>query len=469
VKHRPAPWRLLALFLACLAFAPGEPAAAAQDAPAWSAGVASVKITPEKPVILAGYASRVKPHESVDSDLYAKALALKDAQGNRAVLVTMDLCILPRDVAEPVRKQIAEKAGLEPAAVLLSVSHSHSAPAVSLGAKAGAAGPDTRPVNPTSPANIEYTRQLQEKLAAVADQALSRLAPAKLSWGVGVADIAMNRRQFTDKGVILGVNPRGLVDRSVPVLRIDGADGKLRAVLFGYACHCTTVPSSHLGISGDYAGYARAFVQEKYPGAEALFMAGCGGDANPYPRQLPAHAPRHGQTLGEEVCRVLETKLAPISGTLKCALVTASLPLQVPDRASLQKTASTGSGVFKDAAQRMLSTLDAGGRLPESYPAPVAAWQFGGDLTLIALPEEVVVDYVQRLEEAVGPLRLWVAAYCHEVAGYIPSRRVLKEGGYETRGLYIDVGWFSPEVEDVLTAAARDAAKAAGREIPQSK
>ena len=55
------------------------------------------------------------------------------------------------------------------------------------------------------------------------------------------------------------------------------------------------------------------------------------------------------------------------------------------------------------------------------------------------------------------------------MAGYIPSRRVLKEGGYETRGLYIDVGWFAPEVEEALTAAAREAAKAVGRETPQTK
>ena len=86
---------------------------------------------------------------------------------------------------------------------------------------------------------------------------------------------------------------------------------------------------------------------------------------------------------------------------------------------------------------------DAGATLPATYRAPVAAWQFGNDLTLVALPDEVVVDYVFRLEEALGPLRLWVAAYCHEVAGYIPSKRVLREGGYETRGLYFGTGWFA--------------------------
>ena len=424
-----------------------------------------MKITPEKPVVLAGYAARTKPHESVDLDLYAKALAFRDRGGNRAVLVTMDLCILPRDVAEPVRARIAERAKLDPAAVVLSVSHSHSAPAVSLAA-APAAGPGTRPVNPSpaSPANVEYTRKVQDQLADVAERALADLKPATLAWGTGVAHFVMNRRQPTDRGVILGVNPRGLADRSVPVLRVNDADGKVRAVLFGFACHCTTVPSSHLGVSGDYAGYAQAAVRQRYPGAEALFMAGCAGDANPYPRQGPKDAAAHGEALAAEVARVLEAKLQPIGGPLRCATVSAQLPLQTPDRPALEQIVRSGAGVQKESARQMLATLDAGGRLPAAYATPVGAWQFGKDLTLVTLPNEVVVDYVPRIEQAVGPLRLWVAAYCQEVAGYIPSRRVLAEGGYETRGLYIGTGWFAPEVEDALTNAVREAAAKAGRE-----
>ena len=68
----------------------------------WKAGLARVKITPEKPVPMAGYASRTKPYEKVEQDIYAKALALEDRQGNRAVLVTTDLIGLARAVAEPV-------------------------------------------------------------------------------------------------------------------------------------------------------------------------------------------------------------------------------------------------------------------------------------------------------------------------------------------------------------------------------
>lgn len=435
------------------------PSVLAADAE-WSAGVATVKITPDKPVALAGYASRTKPFERVDLDLYAKALALRDAAGHRGVLVTMDLCIIPTEVTEQVRARLVEREKLEPAAIILSLSHTHSGPAVSLDPET--AGPTGQP-NPNAAGTVEYTKVLQEKLVAVAHEALARLEPATIRWGSGVTHFTMNRREFTDKGVILGVNPRGQVDRSVPVLRVDGADGKARAIVFGYACHGTTNPPSHLGVSPDYPGYARAVVEEHFPGAQALFVAGCGGDANPYPRLGLGDAKKNGEELGQEVCRVAEGKLKAVGSALSCAVATARLPLETPDRGTLESLAKS-TGVHKQDAQEMLKALVGGGQLPAAHAAPVVAWQFGGqDLTLLALPDEVVSEYVRPIEDAVGPLRLWVAAYCHEVVGYIPSKRILAEGGYETRGLYIGRGWFTAEVEETLVKAAQTAATSAGR------
>jgi neutral ceramidase len=106
----------------------------------------------------------------------------------------------------------------------------------------------------------------------------------------------MNRREFTPTGVILGVNPRGLADRSVPVLRVDGADGKPRAVLFGAACHNTTLTGEHSVVSGDYAGFAQEHVRKRHPGAAALFVLGCAGDANPHPRGTVELARRRAVT-----------------------------------------------------------------------------------------------------------------------------------------------------------------------------
>ena len=103
-------------------------------------------------------------------------------------------------------------------------------------------------------------------------------------------------------------------------------------------------------------------------------------------------------------------------------------------------------------------------------PAPMALWQFGDDLTLVGMSGEVVVDYVYLIEQALGrENRLWIAAYCHDVYGYLPSARVLREGGYETRGIYAGgIGFFAPEAEDVVAEAIRQLAEEAGRTIPEN-
>jgi neutral ceramidase len=434
-------------------------AVGADNAAEWKVGLARVKITPEQPVFLAGYASRNHPYEKVETDLFAKALALEDGHGQRAVIVTTDLIGLSAAVAEPVCERIRAKSGLERAQVLLNSSHIHTGPEVSLNPKPHdgmAAGDAER--------TVAYTRQLQDKLVGLVAEALAHMEPVRLSWGTGVVHFVMNRREFTPNGVILGVNARGLADRSVPVLRVDGADGKLRAVLFGTACHNTTLTEKHYEVCGDYAGFAQTAIEERYPGAQALFMIGCAGDANPYPRGTMALSREHGAALAKEVGRVLDTKLRPIHGSLRVAFDRAALPLQTPpSRSELEKRATRRGDIQAWVAKQMLTILDRGDNLPVDYTCPFAAWQLG-DLTLVGLPGEVVVDYVSLLEKALGPNRLWLAAYCNDVFGYLPSARVLAEGGYETRGLYSGgIGLFAPQAQDVVVATVRNLAKQAGR------
>src|SRR5262249_14512183 len=157
-----------------------------------------------------------------------------------------------------------------------------------------------------------YNKKLQANLVLVGQEALRKLRPAHLNWGIGVAPFVMNRREFSDHGVIIGVNPRGPVDRTVPVMRVEAPDGELLAVLFGAACHCPTLDQDYLSIDAEYAGYAQSYLERKFPGAQAMFITGCAGDANPYPRRTLALAQQHGRTLAAEVEKVLATKLKPL-------------------------------------------------------------------------------------------------------------------------------------------------------------
>jgi neutral ceramidase len=429
----------------------------------WKVGIATVKITPEEPLQMAGYASRTKPFERVNDDLYAKALALEDADGHRAVIIATDLIGFKAAIAEPICRQIGEKTGLARDQILLNSIHTHSAPTLSL-------DPEPREEFSAEDARktAAYTLWLQEKVVDLAARALADMKPGRLSAGSGVATFVMNRREVTRDGIILGVNPRGLADRSVPVLRIDNADGELRAVLFMCACHNTTLGPQNMLLSGDYGGYAQRTVEEQHPGVTAFMMLGCAGDANPHPRGTMDIARDHGVSLGKEVSRVLGEKLKPIRGPLKTVLEQVAIPLaEPPSRDELEKMAKTGPGYKQGVARGMLALLDKGEKIPTHYTAPIAVWQFGDDLTLVALSGEVVADYVTLLERALGPLDLWIAAYSNDVFGYLPSARVIEEGGYETRGIYSGgPGFFSPEAQDTVVNAVRDLSRKAGRKMP---
>jgi hypothetical protein len=430
----------------------------------WKAGLAQIKITPEQPVLMSGYAARKKPFEKVATDLYVKALILEDGEGHRAALVTSDLLGFPANVAEPICERIEKSTGLARANILLNSSHTHTGPQVSLKMPA-----KDDPGEGEALRTIDYTRSLQDKVVEVVEQAAKKPEPVQLSWGSGVAHFVMNRREFAPDGVILGANPRGLADRSVPVLKIAAPDGTPRAILFGAAVHNTTLRSDYYQICADYAGFAQTLLQEKYPGAQAMFMLGCAGDADPYPFGNMDLARQHGTALGQEVSRVLELKLRPVRGPLHIEFTRVDLPLQSDlSREQLQELAANKRSPKSYGATEMLALLDRGEKPPTHYSCPVTVWQFGGDLTLVGLSGEVVVDYVPLLEKALGPNQLWVAAYCNDVFGYLPSARVLAEGGYETRGLYSGgAGFFTPRAQEVLVPTVRELARKAGRKVPE--
>ena len=448
-------WLVLVGLVAGLAWA-------AEEAPEWRVGLARVKITPEGPIWMAGYAARNKPSEGVLLDLWAKAMLLEDKAGHQGLILSADVIGFHKQVWEAVVERVGQKTGLKPEQILLAPSHTHTGPVISLGGESGYTMPEEQ-----QKIVHQYTEKLVGQLAEIAAAALADRKPARLAWGWGVAHFPMNRREFTAKGVILGVNPSGYVDRRVPVLRVDDPEGRLRAVLFGCACHCTTLTGQHYVLSGDYAGFAQEHIEKKFPGVQAMFIAGCGGDANPYPRGEIDHVQKHGQELGTEVCRVLQGKLQPVRGPLHTLLESAEAPLQpVPPKEELEKLAKGPYHVAYNA-KRMLAALEAGKKMPPSFPVPIALWQFGQDLTLVGISGEVLGGYVLRVEKAIGPLNLWVAGYTNQVFGYLPTATAISEGGYETRGLYGEVvGFFAPQAEDAVVAKIRQLAEKAGRPLP---
>lgn len=417
----------------------------------WKAGAARVDTTPSAPVWMSGYASRNSPSQGVEHPLYAKALALTDARGNTVVLVTGDIISFSRAFTSRVADRVKTEHGLPRENLAFFASHCHSGPtpADSIDRmKRDGAVPDK------AENNVAYTRELENKIVALVGEALGKREPATLSYAIGRAHFALNRREKTDRGIRLGKNPAGPTDESVPIVHVRSSAGKPLAVVFGYACHNTTHRPNMMRIDPDYAGYAQDQVEADNPGAVALFVTGCAGDADPHPFGTLEMAKDHGRELGEAVKFALDRPMmsTKLSGGLRSAFTERTIRFAGPtDRSAYEARLNDPQTNRKRHAQRMLELIDQGKKIQTEYPYAVQAIALGDQLTLVALSGEVVVDYAIRLQKELGGAGkdLWVAAYANDVVGYIPSVRVLKEGGYEGLEAFYASSFPTPLADDI--------------------
>lgn len=441
------------LLVCCLALMPAGTAVA----DGWKAGVAKLVITPSQNGWMSGYAARKAPASGKAHDLWAKAFAMEDPHGNKSVIVTLDVCGITRDVEIPVVAAISEKTGIPRAGIALSVSHTHCGPVVgdNLISMYFLSEEETAKT-------LAYTATLKLELINVATQAVAALKPATIHWGNGKCDFAVNRRENpADKVPALrqSLSLKGPVDHDVPVLVAKNAEGQPVGILTQYACHCTTLDYDKY--SGDYAGYTQIELEKAFPGAVALFAAGCGADANPLPRRNPELAEVYGKALATATENVVKFGLKPLAGD-KLQVAFEEIPLKlskIPTKAELETELKDKNIYIAARAKKLLRKLAVEGKLSPTYPYPVQVWKLGTDLDWILLGGEVVADYSLRLKRSNGASRTWVTGYTNDVCAYIPSLRVLKEGGYEgaTSMIYyaLPSPWAETVEEDIIASVVR--------------
>ncbi len=422
----------------------GSSLAGAADDYTYKVGVAVAEITPKELGWMAGYAARKGPAEKVLEPIFAKAITMEDEESNRLVIVTMDLIGVPRPFRDEVEAALQSKFDLPGHALLINASHTHSGPMIRVYAPPGGNG-EVKAAYANVPEEqqelrvkqtLEYLEFLKEKVVGIVDEAFKSAAPSTMLWSKSRCGFAINRRLPATAGKWKNSpNPEGPVDHEVPVLQVKSReDGKLKAVLFGYSCHATVL--SLMEISGDWPGYAQRYFEEDHPGVVAMFVNGCSGDQNPYPRRMLRFAQRHGQSMATAIEAALGTPAVSLEGPLRSDLSWVDIAYQQPPgkEALKAKTGSTDKYEARHAAF-LLEVLEQGGELPTSYPVPVQVFRFGNKMTMATLGGEVVVDYSLRLKKELSELTgedpVWVAGYSNDVMTYIPSERVLKEGGYE--------------------------------------
>lgn len=397
-------------------------------------GVSTADITPEGPVWMRGFAARKQPSDGIERPISAHCVVFDNGQ-TRAAIVALDLCALSYRQLQRLRSAGAA-AGVPEQHVTVNCSHSHFGPHL------GSIEPGDR--------NAEYDALFTERTRSLFEEAVADLQPAVLEYAVGCCTMGVNRRQNDgSEAVRFRPEPRKQIDMDVPIIRVVKADGGIRAVIFGYACHPTTSTGALMyKIGTDFPGYARDWVEAAYPGATAVFLQGCGGDIKPR-----AVKPREGQaysSFGDVLLDERGTKAAMGYELGRAVLTELAVPPQpVPAGRPLDLQEALKAPVVLGGMVELI-------RLP-SKDKPEELWETPwhvstvriGDVFIFGSQGEILSAIGMRIKRELAGVRVWTNGYTHWGGGYFPDAASYPEGGYEVNSTK-----FGPGAEDILVATA---------------
>lgn len=426
-------------------------------------GIHTVDITPPTGTYLAGFAARKEPSTGVYHPLRATAVAVEDGE-TPVLLIGADLLGF-YERTEQVRERIRRETGVEGRQVILCGSHTHCGPSIR--------ELDWRRVGRREAA---YLEDLTERLARCARLAWTGREPARVGFGVGACDFAVSRRRPDGKGgVTWQPAPAEPHDHEVPVLAVSSPEGRLRGVVFSYACHPTS--RGGLLIGGDYVSFAYDRIEQDHPGVSSCFVQGCGGDQKPAPvdpsadsfgQREVAEVREIGFRLGEAVCGVLGSgSLRPVSGPIAVTQTSLDLETEPVNPETAQGYLDDPRDYVRDWAKSMLDGIAAGRAFERKVPFELQTLRFGNTLAAVALAGEMTVEHGLRLKRELRPRfgDVLTIAYANRIVGYVPVRRQVPEGGYEVwtaQQIHGRTGPYTADTEDRIHEAAREALEGGG-------
>jgi hypothetical protein len=359
---------------------------------------------------------------------------------------------------------VMREIGLTRERLVLAATHTHYAP-------------EFRPdkalffkIPPEYAAKIEPTAaKMAAALARVIAESTRCMVPVRLFARRSKAGFAHNRRREGVKGG----NPstEDTLDQDVPVLDIvHEPTGLRKAIVFSYACHNTTIPPEDLRYCADWAGFAKAHLERAHNGATAIFVTGCGADQNPEPRGSVELSKEYGTELSVAVHEsFVRDNGVEIMGTIRAAMADVELALEPVTRQTLDAALASDDPPRKVKAKFLMDQMSRGEKLITSYPAPLQVIRLGEQLLWIVMSGETVVDWSLRFkrEFADVALHVWVSGYCNDMFGYVPTRRIQREGGYEggraNLWSWVPSPW-TDDVEDRVAAGVRGLVSAVTKE-----
>lgn len=418
-------------------------------------GMSQVEITPEKlPVSMLGSFGD-RQAATVHDPLFVRALVLDDG-ATRAAVAVCDICAVPRELFDEAKQRASQATGIPTQRMLISATHTHTAPAVVDLVEAVRVDPD-------------YTKLLVARIADGIEKATGRLAPAQIGWGVGsLPDEVHCRRWIKKEGTIPAnpfgettdraqmnprpgdpdlIDPAGPTDPDVWVLSVADPAGKPRAVLVNYSLHYVGgVPAGVL--SADYFGeFCRQIGQRLAPGAGpdeflGILSNGTSGDINNIDFRNPRPRAEPMQRIGEVAGRLADVA----SGVQRRIDHRAWVPLAMAER-EIELGVRKPSPEQVQQAEKILAELRQGkpdarkeyyarsslrmSHWPETVKLKLQALRVG-DLAITAIPCEVFAEIGLEIKRRSPSHPVFVVELANGFNGYLPTPPQHALGGYET-------------------------------------
>jgi hypothetical protein len=428
--------------LALLTLALALPATAAD----LTAGAAAVDVTPPRGCPMAGYYS-ARGAEGTHDPLWAKALVF-EKDGTRAALVSLDLISTTRGLVEDARALVEKQTGIPGRNVMISATHSHTGPVLS-----GRTQRDDAFGGRNEIAR-DYIRDLPGKIADAVKKADAARRPAKVFHATGREDgLAFNRRFHMADGSVGWnpgkknpkiVRPAGPTDPGVPVVYVEGADGKPIALYVNFAMHLDTVGGLYYSADYPYT-LCKALAAVKGEEMVTLFTIGTAGDINhinvddPKPQKGHGEAARIGTRLAAEVLRTCENLKPAADGPIRVSGELVELPL-APVAAEEAEAAKKVIAAVRDGAKpaprfldqvQAFKAADVAARLGKPLAVEVQVISLGDDLAWVSLPGEIFVELGLAIKAASPFRQTVIAELANGSIGYVPTRVAYPQGNYE--------------------------------------
>jgi len=375
-------------------------------------------ITPSIKVPMSGYAARTSKFSTIHDDLYVKCVYIEN-NNTKLLIVAFDLLHYRYSLNEEIFNYISTTYNIEKENVIISYSHTHAGPKVASSTEQN------------SPLYDFYV----ERVKSCIDRTFLSIQEGSLSLGVTSGRWNVNRRRLTKDGYKIAPNYENITDDELSIFVIKDTNSSIRAVLYNYSCHPVTL-SGTLHISSEFPGRVNQLIEAEFYGSNCLFLQGAAGNMRPkiaaYGEVFKActfdQVDEMAKNIKNEIMNTInKNKLEQINPTFEGTTFTIKPKIQPLDVEFFKNKVSTLPGYLKPTTQHLIDNFDSQNDYALIHSGII---KLSKDLYIVYMGGEICYEIKLIIKEVFKGKQIVFLGY-HEALTYIPSDKIIKEGGYE--------------------------------------